>query len=447
MVHAFFASFSPLKSLSAARSTLLGALCLLGIVSASTDVSAQRLEGRTYIVGRGETLGEIAQILHVSVRDLAEANHLHDPYILRHDRRLRLPSSISEDTVRALGGTPLPANAAASQSGNSRNGSNSTSANANARNGSNGRNSASTGTGGTGSNTRSNARPGTPPRGRNRWGTPAAPGFVRLVRESTGDQQSVSLRRVGPRVLSVMRSFLHSNNGNTHAIHPELLRKLARVSDHFGGRRIHVISGYRPFRRGQWTPHSNHNSGRAMDFRVEGVPNRLLRDFCRTIPMTGCGYYPRSVFVHMDVRTESAYWVDWSRPGQRPIYGREDRPPEARPQTHVQATAPHHGGEDEGVDDVAQDNPRVREATAVEEHDDDSRARQEDPTEGSTATPSGGGSGSGSGSGGGSGGGGGSGSGTGGSGSSGSGGSGSGGSAPRGSGGAGPGTGASPLAP
>jgi uncharacterized protein YcbK (DUF882 family) len=347
----------------------------LALTALGTLGLAGRIEGREYVVARNETLGEIAATLRVSLRDIAEVNHLHEPYVLRHDRHLRLPSNVSEDVVRELGGRPLPRSTTAQ--------SNASNARANGRPAPAATHSQSAMSANHG--TRSSQASST--RGRSRWGSPAAPGFVRLIRESTGDQQSVSLRRIGPRVLSVMRSFLRSNNGNTRAIHPELLRKLARVSDHFGGRRIHVISGYRPFRRGQWTAHSNHNVGRAMDFRVEGVPNRLLRDFCRTIPMTGCGYYPRSVFVHMDVRSESAYWVDWSRPGQRPIYGREDRPPESSHTAAATAAARRAGGEDEGVDDVAQDSPRVREATAVEEHDDDNRARQEDPSEG---TPNGG---------------------------------------------------------
>src|SRR5262249_36429710 len=37
----------------------------------------------------------------------------------------------------------------------------------------------------------------------------------------------------------------------------------------------------------------------------------------------GVGYYPNSDFVHLDVRPagkKSAYWVDYSAPGQRAIY-------------------------------------------------------------------------------------------------------------------------------
>jgi hypothetical protein len=171
-------------------------------------------------------------------------------------------------------------------------------------------------------------------------------------------------------------------------MHPRLLRQIAIVSDHFGGRTLHVVSGFRPFRRGQYTAHSNHNIGAAMDFRVEGVPNRVLRDFCRTLPQTGCGFYPRSVFVHMDVRDESATWVDWSRPGQRPMYGREDRPPTEHPHTNATATAhadtPAPEG-DESVDEVATEVPQVRTATPAPEDDDDENGSSND-SPGATAT-------------------------------------------------------------
>lgn len=104
------------------------------------------------------------------------------------------------------------------------------------------------------------------------------------------------------------------------------------MSDHFGGRTLEVGLGFRPRRRGQFTAHSRHNVGHAIDSRVEGVSTCALRDYCRTLAATGCGFYPRSVFVHMDTRDESAYWVDWSRPGERPRYGSEEPgPPPAHP--------------------------------------------------------------------------------------------------------------------
>ncbi len=101
-----------------------------------------------------------------------------------------------------------------------------------------------------------------------------------------------------------------------------LVERLQAVVDHFtkSGKAPHVqvVSGYRPSSVG-----SLHASGRAMDFRLEGVRNEELVAFCKTLTDTGCGYYPNSVFVHMDVRDPGAghvTWVDASGPGEKPHY-------------------------------------------------------------------------------------------------------------------------------
>jgi uncharacterized protein YcbK (DUF882 family) len=108
--------------------------------------------------------------------------------------------------------------------------------------------------------------------------------------------------------------------GVTHAPDPRLLALVGIVSDHFGGRPVQVVSGYRAYTPTQYTPHSNHNYGKALDFRIQGIPNEALRDFCLTLRNVGCGYYPNSTFVHLDVRDTKAYWVDRSRPGEPPLY-------------------------------------------------------------------------------------------------------------------------------
>lgn len=348
---------------------VLVVLVALGVEGASSAAFAQHIEDGKYVVGRGETLSEIAERMHVSTRTLAEFNHLEAPYLLRAGRLLRVPPEVPDEVYRRLGGDVRVRNARGSTSRSAANHAGSTGPSAT----SSARVARSQRIRSAARMDRSNAN-----RDVSRYGRPAARGYVRLVRESTGETLDIHMRRITQSVQARMRAFLRFADGRSHAIHPRLLRQLAQVSDYFGGRRIHVISGYRPFRRGQWTPHSNHNIGRAVDFRVEGIPNRVLRDYCRTLPQTGCGYYPRSVFVHMDVRDESASWVDWSRPGQRPQYGREDRPPE----DHDDAVARHRSAsarmrEDEGVDDVAQESPRVREAISVEEHADDERAGAE----------------------------------------------------------------------
>ncbi len=106
----------------------------------------------------------------------------------------------------------------------------------------------------------------------------------------------------------------------THPPDPRLLALVGIVSDHFDGRPLQVVSGYRAYTPTQYTPHSNHNYGKALDFRIAGVSNEELRDFCLTLRNAGCGYYPNSTFVHLDVRDTKAYWIDRSRPGEPPLY-------------------------------------------------------------------------------------------------------------------------------
>ena len=43
-----------------------------------------------------------------------------------------------------------------------------------------------------------------------------------------------------------------------------------------------------------------------------------------TLPNAGVGYYPNSVFVHLDTRDANegaAFWTDFSGPGETPRYG------------------------------------------------------------------------------------------------------------------------------
>lgn len=82
--------------------------------------------------------------------------------------------------------------------------------------------------------------------------------------------------------------------------------------------KMSIISGYRPSSVG-----SKHASGRAIDFRLEGVKNEDVVAFCKTLNDTGCGFYPNSSFVHIDVRDEGAghvSWIDASGAGESPRY-------------------------------------------------------------------------------------------------------------------------------
>jgi hypothetical protein len=97
--------------------------------------------------------------------------------------------------------------------------------------------------------------------------------------------------------------------------------RLESVADHFrkDGQTTRIVL-VAPKSR---TAGSYHASGRAIDFRIEGVDNGAVAAFCKTVPDTGCGFYPNGGFVHMDVRDAGAghvAWIDISKPGETPKY-------------------------------------------------------------------------------------------------------------------------------
>ena len=151
------------------------------------------------------------------------------------------------------------------------------------------------------------------------WGDPDEPGVATIRRRD--ERVQVRLRddegRVTREALEGLARLMRRHEDDPPELpHPRLALLLAAISDHFGGREITLVSGRRE--AGGYTRESSrHTSGQATDVRVRGVPRRVLWDYCRSLGQTGCGYYPRSTFVHVDVRARAAQWVDWSRPGQR----------------------------------------------------------------------------------------------------------------------------------
>ena len=105
--------------------------------------------------------------------------------------------------------------------------------------------------------------------------------------------------------------------GARPAIPDRLIYLLVRASDEFGGRPLRVVSGYRT---SSYSPDSRHRHSAAVDFSVIGVRNSTLRDYLLTLEQVGVGYYPNSSFVHLDVRTEKTFWIDYAGPGEPPRY-------------------------------------------------------------------------------------------------------------------------------
>jgi len=101
-------------------------------------------------------------------------------------------------------------------------------------------------------------------------------------------------------------------------LHPRLIWVVQKIAEAFPNRSIFIMSGYRPDAHA-----SNHQKGRALDIYVTGVANVDLFRVCHTLNDVGCGFYPNSKFVHVDVRpygTHRVAWVDISEPGRPSEY-------------------------------------------------------------------------------------------------------------------------------
>jgi hypothetical protein len=100
---------------------------------------------------------------------------------------------------------------------------------------------------------------------------------------------------------------------------PHALQALLDHFDKFGvSRKVHIVSGYRPASKGSY-----HATAQALDLHIDGLSNEQIVAFCKTLPDVGCGYYPNSTFVHIDMRapgTGHVSWIDASGPGQLPNY-------------------------------------------------------------------------------------------------------------------------------
>jgi uncharacterized protein YcbK (DUF882 family) len=241
------------------------------------DAPAEKI----HTVGPGQTLAKIAKRYHVSVPDLREVNDLAPGQKLHSGMRLVIPSKDK---------------ASARDKGDDRE--------------------------------RSSKKKGAREVGVHdrHTGGVVKDGHIRLVHGGTSWSGKVFDKKgkIAPKALDAFSRMLASSNGKTHKIEPRLLALVATVSDHFGGRTIEVVSGFRPQTPSQFTPHSRHNAGAAIDMHVRGVDNEELRDFCKTFRNVGVGFYPNSSFIHLDVRTESTTWTDFSKPGEAPRYNRAD---------------------------------------------------------------------------------------------------------------------------
>ena len=104
--------------------------------------------------------------------------------------------------------------------------------------------------------------------------------------------------------------------GEVRAVRAELYEQLSRIYDHFEGKQIQLVSGFRFAERNS----SRHYHASAMDIRVKDVSYRDVYAFAETLDQghMGIGQYPNSQFVHIDFRApgEPSYrWTDYSGHG------------------------------------------------------------------------------------------------------------------------------------
>jgi uncharacterized protein YcbK (DUF882 family) len=125
--------------------------------------------------------------------------------------------------------------------------------------------------------------------------------------------------------LAQLRAFLaEPGTGADHPVHWRLAALLVAAAARWPGHELQVVSGYRSSSR--HAARSNHTRGRAVDFRVVGVPHREVFEVLRaSFDDIGVGYYPNSSFVHLDVRERPALWVDFAGPGEDACYSPQPR--------------------------------------------------------------------------------------------------------------------------
>jgi uncharacterized protein YcbK (DUF882 family) len=265
----------------------------------------------THVVARGQTLGAIARKYHVPVAALREANGLKSWQQIHPGLSLTIPGAAGPGDAK---GKADPKSKADPKD------------KADAKGKRDPRGKAA------GTPVEPQEKPGKGAKSRKDEGqekaealthTPKRPGFVRMMRGTDKLDVQLLTRRgklMPAALVGLGRVLRYYPTNEKIAIDPRLATLIGLVSDHFGGRTLHVTSGFRPYSPVQYAPKSNHNLGRAMDFNVDGVPNTVLRDFCRTFRNAGVGYYPNGTFVHLDVRATKTTWIDYSRSGEAPRY-------------------------------------------------------------------------------------------------------------------------------
>jgi len=146
---------------------------------------------------------------------------------------------------------------------------------------------------------------------------------LRFVNQSTRESALVRLyddaghvdEREASRLDALLGDSRDPKNCATITLARRTLQLAVRAALHFHVTEVQVVSAYRKPGRRREGPHA---SGKALDFKLPGVPARTLASYLRTFPRVGVGVYthPKTLFVHLDDREHSFHWLDASPPGR-----------------------------------------------------------------------------------------------------------------------------------
>ncbi len=116
------------------------------------------------------------------------------------------------------------------------------------------------------------------------------------------------------RINHILRDKLNGKKANIDQRLLDLMHAMQSKID--AKKPFEIICGYRSPETNNYlrkistgvAQNSLHMSGCAVDIRMEGFPLNKLRDLAKTLKAGGVGYYPKSNFIHVDVRPQPCYW-------------------------------------------------------------------------------------------------------------------------------------------
>lgn len=121
-----------------------------------------------------------------------------------------------------------------------------------------------------------------------------------------------------PKALERLTHVLRDRRNNKkHPIDPRLFDALHQLQSTLGTKDpFQIICGYRsPETNAMLHKKSNgvsknslHVKGKAIDVNLAHTSLKTLRDAARSLKVGGVGYYPKSNFVHIDIRPKPAFW-------------------------------------------------------------------------------------------------------------------------------------------